>query len=253
MIAPRIGYSLIRDKWNVKLSYAESFKLPTIENFYLGPEDGVLKPENNATWDMEVGVRLSKQFNWRINAFKNKIDNPIVYVFDDITYDNYINRPSVANRGAESMLTYLNAAWTIRAAASYQKLDAKNTDLPEVRTPRDRSVQGLSNILGHVIVAYQFHSSCSISATAGYKGPAFNYEYIGESTELAPVEYGEVWKFNVFANYSPPKWSDFEFRIGFLNILDTEDFYLSPYSVGNDAMPTTPRELMFMVNYRITH
>lgn len=253
MLAPRIGYSLIRTKWNFKLSYAESFKLPTIENFYLGPEDGILKPESNETWDMELGIRLNKKLNWRINAFKNKIDNPIVYVFDNITYDNYINRPSIANRGAESMLTYLNASWTIRAAASYQELDAKNTDLPEVRTPRDRSVQGLSNVLGHVIIAYQFQSSFSISATGWYKGPAFNFEYIGESTELKPEEYDEVWKFNVFANYSPPKWSDFEFRLGLLNILDAEDFYLSPYSIGNEAIPSTPRELMFMVNYRITH
>lgn len=253
MLAPRLGYSLIRKKWNFKVSFAESFKLPTIENFYLGPEDGVLQPERNSTWDIEFGVRFNQHLNWRVNAFQNKIENPIVYVFDDITYDNYLNRPRIANRGAETMLTYMHSAWTIRAAFSYQQLDADNTDLPEVRTPREESVQGLANVLAHLVLSHNFNRSFSLSTTLVYKGDAYNYENVDGADDLTPVRYPAVCKLNLFAQYSPARWSDFEFRIGMLNVLNQRDFYLSPYSVGNYTMPTAPRELMCMVQYRISH
>ncbi|MEN9638168.1 MAG: hypothetical protein RLZZ262_36 [Bacteroidota bacterium] len=253
MLAPRFGYSLIRKNWNFKLSYAESFKLPTIENFYLGPSGETLLPESNSTWDVEWGMRLNKKLNWRINAFKNRIENPIVYVFDDLTYDNYLNRSSISNLGAESMLTFLDNSWTIRGAFSIQQLDAQGTNLPEVITPRAESVQGLSNFQGNFVAFYQVNKAFSISTTATFKSAAFNYEYVDDSEELAPVEYDALWKFNVFANYTPLRWSDFELRVGILNILDAKDYYLSPYAVGNYTMPASPRELMLILNYRITN
>ena len=254
LMAPRISYSLIRKAWHIKLSYAESYKIPTIENFYLGPQGQDLLSERNKTTEFEIGGRLSKALTWKLNGYMNRVLNPIVYVFDNITYDNYLNRSRISNQGLETMVTYLNDQWTIRVGASYQELVSSLTDLPEIYTSRSTSVQGIPNLMGHSIVNYQLNNAWSVSLNTQFKGLMYNYEFHDqEEVNKSEVEYKESIRIHFLLTYIPSKWSDFEFRLGVFNMLDQKDYYLSPYALGLNTIPCNPRELNFSLYYRITH
>jgi outer membrane cobalamin receptor len=254
LFAPRVGYILTRPKFHVKASYAESFKIPTIENFYLGPEGQDLKSERNRTSEFEFGVRLAKHLNIRMNGFMNRVINPIVYVFDDITYDNYLNRPKISNQGFEAMCSYLDERWTVRLGLSYQELQKSKTDLPEVYTLRDKSVQGIPNWMANAIINFQVNREWSFGVNLLTRGSMYNYEYMTDSSEeMSPIKYKQIVRLNSLINYIPAKWSDFEFRFAVLNILNQTEYFLSPYSVGLNSIPSAPRELTLSVYYRITH
>jgi outer membrane receptor protein involved in Fe transport len=253
-MAPRVGYSLIRKAWHIKLSYSESYKIPTIENFYLGPQGQELLPERNRTSEFEIGGRFSKALTWKFNGYMNHVLNPIVYVFDNITYDNYLNRSRISNQGLETMVTYLSDQWTIRLGASYQELVSTLTDLPEIRTSRSHSVQGIPNFMGHSVVNYQLNNAWSVSLNTQFKGLMYNYEFLENDEEfMSEVEYKKSVRIHFLLSYIPTKWSDFEFRLGIFNALDQKDYYLSPYAVGLNTIPQNPRELNFSLFYRITH
>jgi outer membrane cobalamin receptor len=115
--APRIGITFAKGKFNTKALYGNSYRIPTpINAYYLGFASATanLNPEKAQTYELEFGYKLVSNLVLKTNLFYIKIKNPIVYLSNTNSYQNFGN---INTEGIESELRY-----TLRSFIGYANM-----------------------------------------------------------------------------------------------------------------------------------
>jgi hypothetical protein len=100
---PRLSAVYNKNKFNTKLLFSKSFRVPTLFQAYtraFGESDRIaLLPEIASTLELEIGYKLSNLMSIKMNLFYINIDNPLVYLIE-----SYINYGKITSAGVESEL-----------------------------------------------------------------------------------------------------------------------------------------------------
>jgi outer membrane cobalamin receptor len=108
-VAPRVGITYQYDKYNAKLLYGRSYRIPSVYQAYsnlLNYNPDGLKPETSNTLEAEFGYRISKNMNSKINLFLIEINQLIYFATVGSSY-YYANFSGVQQSyGAEAELNY---------------------------------------------------------------------------------------------------------------------------------------------------
>jgi outer membrane cobalamin receptor len=250
-IAPMFSYVLARKKFHIKLNLAKSFKLPTAENINLGPEGTDMLTERVTNFDVQLGFILKNNLKFQTNVFRNTITQPIVYVYDSQTLDNYINREKTGTTGLNMTLSQLTKLSTLYFNYSfYAPLHVSG--LPETALPNElRSFQGLANHKISFFYSKKINNSLRLSANTHFQGKTAAY-HLNSLEELVLVEYKPTHTTDIYVDFSFSKISALNIRLGCNNILDKEWVVLPTYNSGIDPLPMFRRQFRLELCYNLT-
>ncbi len=249
LYAPRFGYSIVVKKFHTKLNVAKAFKIPTIENVHLGPSDASLKAEDIWYFEWQSGYRASQEVSFILNLFSNEIKNPIVYVFDDLTLDNYINRNKMSTIGGEFIATFSDIRNTVLLTYSYYQNRSSVTDLPEAEI--DSSNKLLLGMPAHkatVILSRKLGKCFAFNYSQELHSDSYAYQ-INKEDELEIYHFKPTNRINLSVNYTPKNYQGFMIKVGCNNFMNVKQYAMSPYNNGLAALPLGSREFRIELNY----
>jgi outer membrane cobalamin receptor len=130
-IAPRLGYTKVFDRFNIKYLYSHAFRSPSIENININEE---IKPEKTIVNELELGYRISDHLYANISLFDIVIKDPIIYMFDEdlsdemnpVLIDGYMNDTQTGTTGFELEIKTVYEKWN--AAFSYSFYDGSRNN-----------------------------------------------------------------------------------------------------------------------------
>ncbi|MCP4181150.1 MAG: TonB-dependent receptor, partial [bacterium] len=103
--SPRICLTKVYDKFHIKLLYSHAFRSPVIDEIdysYLDPvnNEPITKPEKAKIFELETGVKLSKDISLIGNYYYIYVDNTLVYTYTDDD-EGYTNEGTCGSTGFE--------------------------------------------------------------------------------------------------------------------------------------------------------
>jgi outer membrane receptor protein involved in Fe transport len=253
MFAPRIVYNKIINAFHVKAIYGSAFKTPTIQNVNLGPDDMMLSPERVHTTEIEVGFRPEKDWDITANIHKTDLIDPIVYVYDSVQFDNYINRAFSGAMGYELKYSMTSGKLHVMASYSYYTPSRKNA-VPEMKVSGNMSRQylGMASMKATLIAGFQIRPEINIHVSGIFQGGFTTYEisdYANETT--VAIRNPQTTLLNAGVRYSPPKHSKLIISATCSNILNRPFYVGSPFNNGLPGLPMFHRSVNLTMIYRL--
>ncbi|MBL7950890.1 MAG: TonB-dependent receptor plug domain-containing protein [Flavobacteriales bacterium] len=250
--APRASFAKVVGRFHGKLLASRAFKIPTVMNLNYGPLDGTITTEYTNSAEAEFGLRLGKSIQFTTNIYHTAIQNPIVYVFDAATFDNYINRPSSGTEGLDARVQMEREHTSVYLGLGmYRTLST--SDLPEAELPQpyERAYQGLPRQRASAVVAQDLGERFIVRARATWNSVKHSFEVTDStSEELSLVEWNSELVLDggiTFRQSSTGKWS---LDLNAYNILNTQRRVLSPYANGSIPLTLNGREFGLRFTYR---
>lgn len=229
--APRLAYTKRAGRMHGKAIWSKAFKTPTIMNLNYGPEEGSIEAEYVTTTEGELGVRLGKSTFLSANAYRTVIDDPIVYVFDDQTLDNYINRVSAGTEGFDLRLNReTKASVFLSGVGVYRPLAL--TDLPEIQLPDSvaAAFQGLPNVQAFAVLSVDVAKRVSLRTRATWRSAVWSKQYTPGGEELELVRWADELVLNAGIGIRPGVAERMRIELGCNNLTDTQRILVNPMS-----------------------
>lgn len=133
------------------LAAGRAFRAPdSTDRFGFGGNPD-LEPE--VSRQVEIGLRqaIGTRHSLRVNAFRNDIDDLIVYVFDPVTFDGANENVDRARiDGVEIGYAFRGAAWRVRAEATLQDPRDRVSDTRLLRRARQNYVVAVEHVAGRL-------------------------------------------------------------------------------------------------------
>lgn len=251
--APRASYSKIFGKWHVKGLASRSFKIPTIMNLNFGPPDATVQAEYANTLEVELGLRTHVRDQLTANVYRTAIQSPIVYVYDEVTLDNYINRERAGTEGFD--LRYgldLDRAF-IRFSYGLHRPVA-NISIPEAQLPEPWSnrLQGLPRQKATGQFSYELTPQWSIRVSAIWNDSRVSYQFTDtEQENLELVWWPSELLLNTGVTWRSTGTGRWTVDLGCYNALDAERNIVSPYNNGTVPLMMNGREWSSRLTFRL--
>ncbi|MGV3638604.1 MAG: TonB-dependent receptor plug domain-containing protein, partial [Flavobacteriales bacterium] len=252
-MAPRASYSKVAGRWHMKALASRAFKVPTIMNLNYGPVDGTIAAEYANTLELETGIRTSDRDQFTGNVYHTSIEDPIVYVFDAISLDNYINRERAGTEGVDLRYTmdrdrlFMQLSYGVhRALAS---IDLPETQLPEPWADR---LQGIPRQKATATLSVDLGAQWTVRTTAIWNEERASYQYTDPDQQVLELIHwpselilngGLTWR-----SGGTGRWT---VDLGCYNILDVDRHIVSPYNNGTVPLALNGRELSGKLTYRL--
>jgi outer membrane receptor for ferrienterochelin and colicin len=251
--APRFGYIGVFKAFHVKLLYSAAFKVPTMQNINVGPEDGGIRREQVWTREVELGYRFSMNTEVTAVAFHTLITDPIVYVYQGDTgaQDSYLNRSASGTQGLEGHFRHWGKKAGVRLGISCYAVDRTRTDLPETMLPDSLgdAFQALPRLKATIITHWRLTDRDRVGVSGIWCGGSYSYSNTANG-ELSLQRHAPWLRAGITVERSFRRLEGLNASVGCLNILDQRAFIQSPYSNGLPSLPMNGREFTFRVEYR---
>lgn len=252
--APRFGYTGVFGRFHLKLMHSAAYKVPTMQNINVGPEEGIRREVVRAR-EAEVGYRLNSRIQFTAVLYHTLITDPIVYVYlgDTGLQDSYRNRVSSATEGIEFSFRHTGRMAGCQAAFSFYRVDRSRTDLPE--TSLNDSLgpvfQGLPAVKATLTAYVRTSQRDRISSQAIWSGPSHSYACSADTPSgLVLTSYKPWLRLGLFYEHSFARAEGLTAIIGCHNVLDQGAWIQSPYNNGLNSLPMNGREFVLRVEYR---
>lgn len=235
--APRIAYTMVLGKAHFKAMWSKAFRIPTVMNLNYGPEGGDVTPERITTTEAEVGLQLGAGTSIHGNVYHTRINNPIVYVFDEATLDNYVNRGLSGTEGVDARLLREQGKWIIQAGLGLNRALAE-ADIPEAQLPDGigHGYQGLPTGRAFASASWSPAGSITARVSASWRDRIWYCELTGaDGIEDQLVEWDEQWLVNAGITLRPGRNKRWSMNLGCYNMLDQAQPVLSPFD--NHLLP----------------
>lgn len=253
-LAPRLSYAKVFGRFHTKLLYSKAFKTPTVMNLNYGPVDGSVVAEYTTTGEVELGFRPGKVWQITANGYHTTLQDPIVYVYDAATLDNYLNRPFSGTMGVDARFQLQSDRVTVQLGyGRYRALE--ESDIPEAQLPApyERTFQALPNQRMTLVAGWDVAPSLFLHGRAIHVSKKWSYQYVSEAQDsLALFSWPQELMLAAGVTWRPAKLNRLELDLGCANILDTQRVILSPYNNGSLPITLNGRELTFKVLYRFS-
>ncbi len=252
--APRFGYTATFHALHLKLLYSAAYKVPTMQNINVGPEQGIRR-EYVWTREAEVGYRFSGHTQMTLAVFHTLITDPIVYVYQGDTglQDSYLNRVASATQGLEATLRHSGKKAGMQVAFSCYSVDRSATDLPETQLPDSigSAFQALPRLKATFIGYLRPGDHDRIGLNGVWCGKSYSYQPAGpDGEELALRAYPAALRAGITLEHGFRRIEGLSAAIGCINLLDERSWVQSPYANGLSALPMNGREFTFRIDYR---
>jgi outer membrane cobalamin receptor len=250
--APRFFYIFKKNASYFKAVYSQGYKIPTIENINLGPADSQLITEHVQNIDLSFGVQSNQGDMIQASVFRSNLRDPILYLFDDVSLDNYANKGNIGAQGFELMAMLKRKDEFIRLGYSYNENSNKTASLPEMELPSTKSFQAIPRHKATALVGLRLLPWMNWSANVVYQSAISAYEQDENSkTGLSLTTYDASLLVNTFLHFEPVKYP-WTIRAGVTNLLNSKYVIASPYNNGVAAIPMNTLQFQFDLQYRLT-
>jgi outer membrane cobalamin receptor len=248
---PRFSYGKVFRKAFVKFSYAQAYKIPTIQNMLLGPAEEDLKVERIKYEEFQIGFDITKKVTATANVFNSVIYNPIVYYADTISLDNYMNRLKSGTSGLEVSINVHSKRLVGNLGYCFFRNNSSKEDFPDIINSKGE------------ILAFPSHRVCGYMRFKLRDNLAINSRIIAqksvcivqpnyESGSNQEVVLPFVALLNANLDFGFSKLQFFTLRVGVENILNTKYCAASPFNSGANPVQMNGREFRVELNYQIT-
>lgn len=251
--APRLAYIHQRGRWHGKVMAGRAFKTPTLQNMEVGPDTAIIKPEAIWTFEAETGVRLGKTALVQANVFHVQVDRPIVYVFDDQTLDNYMNRQRAGSQGLELKFQWRKESLSaFLSAGTYRAVHAPG-DLPESELEDKPGLyQAMPDLTASLSVHWQATASLSMGGACIHRSSQWAYVPSGaDGGNLSLMELPSTTEYNAHISYRLPFLHGLRVSVACNNIADQRIWLASPYANGERPLPQAGRTWLFHIDHRL--
>lgn len=252
-MAPRASYAKVAGRWHMKALASRAFKVPTIMNLNYGPTDGTIEAEYANTLEVETGLRIGDGDQFTANVYRTSIEDPIVYVFDAVSLDNYINRERAGTEGVDLRYTldrdriFMQFSYGLHRALA--DISLPETQLPE---PWADQLQGLPRQKATAILSVELGPQWTLRTTAIWNECRSSYQFTDQEQEVMEliqwpseliINGGVTWR-----SGGTGRWT---MDLGCYNILDVDRHVVSPYNNGTLPLILNGRELSGKLTYRL--
>lgn len=251
--APRLAYIHQRGRWHGKLMVGRAFKTPTLQNMEVGPDTALISPEAIWTYEFETGLRLGKTALLQANVFHVQVDQPIVYVFDDQTLDNYINRQRAGSQGAELKLQWRKETFSLFLSCGTHRAVHNSGDLPESElVDLPATYQAMPNWTASASVLWHATSALTFGGAINARGAQSAYVPCGpDGANLALIRFPVTTEINGHISYRLPFLDGLRVGVACNNVADQRIWLASPYANGERPLPQPGRTWLFHIDHRL--
>ncbi|MEZ4791542.1 MAG: TonB-dependent receptor plug domain-containing protein [Flavobacteriales bacterium] len=249
--APRIAYTKVLGKAHAKIMWSQAFRIPTVMNLNYGPEEGDVIAERIATMEGELGFQVQPGTTVTTNVYRTRIKDPIVYVYDEATLDNYINRGKAGTEGIDLRIQVERGAWNVQAGTGLYRALA-GTDLPEAMLPEGtgQGYQGLPSSRAFAALAWTPVDRVTARLSGNWRNRIWSFQMVDEEGTVDLVEWPDLLVVNTGIQLRPDRNERWTLDLGCYNLLDQERPVLSPFNNVLIPYQQNGREWSFAVTYR---
>lgn len=250
--APRLAYTKVQGRFHGKLMWSRAFRMPTVMNLNYGPENGAVVPERVSTAEAELGLRFAKEGTITINGYRTLIEQPIVYVFDAVSLDNYLNRSTAGTEGIDLRFQWAHSKLRMMLAGGVYRAVAE-ADIPEAQLPAPyaSAYQGIPAARAVGYIAWAAHRVVSLRARASWKGRSWSYQTVDANTgEVGLLEWPSQLLFNAGVTVRPGKHERLSLELACDNMFNEQRLVLSPFANLLSPFALNGREFTFSAIYR---
>jgi len=249
---PRIAITKALEKWHFKALYSGSFKAPTIQNIQFSIDNDI-KPEKTNMIEVEVGYKINDDISINANVFDIKIQKPIVYYIDRITFsEGYSNLNQTGSRGVEVELRNKQKWGYINLGYSYyipQYNETENYQVIDENGEVDRNMYlGIPNHKVTLNTNFRIKGSWHISPMLMYFSKKFTYLY-NSSADLLLTEFDPEFHLNLVTHFN--LMDELKLSIGGYNLLGQKLWFINPYNSGDNPIPEQRQELFLRLSYKL--
>lgn len=247
---PRFGITYKINRILIRANYSNAFKIPTLQNLSLGPEDKPLETEVSQNSEVILQYSTKNGFSLALSAYLLTIRNPIVYVSDSIVLDRYINRKRIATYGGDFWIEHESAKNLFRVAYNFSQLNNLETDLPEIEINNSNSIQGLPSHVVTVIAQHTWNDTFKTSISGRYQSELATFDY-STNDEGQLIALPAIALLNAQCSFSFKKIDALNIQLAVSNILNERFLLASPYNYGTPAFPLSGRQYSITLNYEL--
>lgn len=248
--APRLGYTKIFDRFNIKYLFSYAFRSPSIENVNLNQD---IEIEKTIVNEVELGYKFNNNLYGSVNLFDIIIQDPIVYTYNPETdEEGYYNDSKTGSTGFEVELKTMFEKWNSKLSYSYYDASLRNkTSIYMVTLETGEMPRLMKGAPAHMV---HWFSSVRLK-----KGISINPSISWYSTQYgfvdSPDAQGKA-KSYILANITFQTRSiiakNFDASLSLQNILNSNYGYIQPWALVGESqkpMPGRPFEVILRLNY----
>lgn len=249
--APRVSYAKVMGRFHVKVQASRAFKVPTIMNLNYGPVDGAITTEHVTTLETELGVRIGAHSQFTGNLYRTVIRNPIVYVYDAVSLDNYINRNCSGTEGFDARYQLERDRFNIHLGYGIYRTIAES-DLPETELPDhcSRGYQALPTQRATATMAGDLGRHFTVRGQYQWSSMRYSYQFVDQSGTMALVAWAPEHVVNMGITWRPDDAGKWSIDVGMYNALDIQRHIVNPSGNGSIPLTLTGREYALKLTYR---
>jgi outer membrane cobalamin receptor len=253
---PRGALTKAFGPFHYKLLAAQAFRAPSQQNLAYSPD---ITPERLTTFEAELGYKLTDYLFVVANGFFTMVKDPLVYYYDDETYDEgYANYSKTGTAGAEAELKfklrghYANLGWGFYHPAGQNEIET-------FAVPgRDNVLLGFAQqkltLAGGVELVRNLTFNLSGSLLFGER---YGYTSVQETVDAEgnPVEASVLSSFdpelvlNANIMYRNLFTEGLYAMVGARNMTNGEIWYIQPYDNWHAPMPGPSAEVFLKIGY----
>jgi outer membrane cobalamin receptor len=246
-IAPRVGYTRIFNRFNLKYLYSHAFRSPSFENVNINPD---IKVEKTVVNELAIGYRLSNNYFVSVNLFDIVIKDPIVYFVEEEEY--YINDTPTGTSGLEAEFKAIFTRWNAGISWSYFNASYNNkSDIYKVILPSGEMPALMKGAPAHMIhfnTQFKLRNRLHLSPVLSWYSP--QYGYISSEEEQSKANAYLLADLNLMMNHIWIK--NLTLGLSGRNLFNASYHYIQPVAIEGFAerpLPGRPLEVLMYVKY----
>lgn len=254
---PRMALTNLIGRFHFKLLYSQAFRAPAIANIQknrlainMGVIEKEIEPEETAVFELEAGYQLTKNALLVANAYDIRIDEPIVYVYDDeLEIEYYKNFDKTGTRGIEIEGRYFDEWGQLVLGYSFYQINENNIS--------DYAVSADDQLLlafpAHKLSLnshFRLNPQLSINPSGIFFSKRYGYVTEDQAENETPAEFDPVFLVNCYFRYTNVIPDKLDIGLGVYNILDETDWFIQPYNGYHAPLPGISREIYLKLTWR---
>lgn len=246
--SPRLGITKDFRRVYFKLLYNGAFRSPALENINLAPNFEI-SPEKTIVSEAELGYNFNN-FSFAVNVFDIKIDNTIVYFYDEQNNEEgYRNVGKTGSTGFEAELK-LKTSNIGYLTTNYSFYTAKfNNQVLDYQTNNESFMVANPQHKFTLFGSLRINKNIAFSPSFILLGERYGYTSVDEDDELILSKIKPTYLLNASLIYRNLFIENLNISLSFHDILNQRYTYYQPYNGYHAPYPGKGREITFKINY----
>ncbi|MCB9650877.1 MAG: TonB-dependent receptor plug domain-containing protein [Deltaproteobacteria bacterium] len=248
---PRVALTKVFDfGLHAKLLASQAFRTPSLQNKSLeklvDPNNEVSR-ERTTVFEAEVGYQVLDGLQVTANAFYTRIDDPIIYLYDEATdSETYVNGTAAQTAGAELQVDLRFAR--VRGQASYSYYTTVGEVVEDYAVPDHKARLGAPQHKLTTRLQVEVFPRIFVTPTLVFQSQRYGFTVANEE---APVRIDDQVLLGLGISAQDLGMPGLEAGLFAHNLLDQTETFIQPYFGGHGPLPGPGRQIMLRLAYRL--